>query len=184
MTGVATVPAKREHEWQLALARPSGDSRRRDVEQPCNIGASQVPPPSPRAFHPPSDRLHALRALRASASISRPHQSSGSNCPALPRFYLVRAVRDTLFTDAGRLSRTNPSPFRPRPWGAAPGSPCDACHNNRDPGWLWFRAVGEMGFLGAKFPEEYGGAGADSTSVCIFISSEILRAIIAGQLGL
>jgi len=32
-----------------------------------------------------------------------------------------------------------------------------------------FRSLGEMGFLGAHFPEEYGGAGADFTSFCIFI---------------
>jgi len=51
VTGVATVSAKREHERQLALARPSGDRRRRDVEQPRNIGASQVPSRRHR-FHP------------------------------------------------------------------------------------------------------------------------------------
>ncbi len=32
-----------------------------------------------------------------------------------------------------------------------------------------FRSLGQMGFLGAHFPEEYGGAGADFTSFCIFI---------------
>ncbi len=32
-----------------------------------------------------------------------------------------------------------------------------------------FRSLGEMGFLGAHFPEEYGGAGADFTSFCLFI---------------
>ena len=32
-----------------------------------------------------------------------------------------------------------------------------------------FRSLGEMGFLGAHFPEEYGGAGADFTSFCVFI---------------
>jgi alkylation response protein AidB-like acyl-CoA dehydrogenase len=32
-----------------------------------------------------------------------------------------------------------------------------------------FRKLGEMGFLGAQFPEEYGGAGADFTSFCIFV---------------
>ena len=31
------------------------------------------------------------------------------------------------------------------------------------------RGLGEMGFLGAHFPEEYGGAGADFTNFCIFI---------------
>lgn len=37
-----------------------------------------------------------------------------------------------------------------------------------------FRKLGEMGFLGAQFPEEYGGAGADFTSFCICIQ-EIAR---------
>ena len=32
-----------------------------------------------------------------------------------------------------------------------------------------FRSLGQMGFLGAHFPEELGGAGADFTSFCIFI---------------
>jgi alkylation response protein AidB-like acyl-CoA dehydrogenase len=32
-----------------------------------------------------------------------------------------------------------------------------------------FRKLGEMGFLGAQFPEEYGGAGADFASFCIFV---------------
>jgi alkylation response protein AidB-like acyl-CoA dehydrogenase len=32
-----------------------------------------------------------------------------------------------------------------------------------------FRSLGEMGFLGAHFPEEYGGAGADFPSFCLFI---------------
>ncbi len=32
-----------------------------------------------------------------------------------------------------------------------------------------FRKLGEVGFLGAPFPEEYGGAGADFTSFCIFV---------------
>ncbi len=32
-----------------------------------------------------------------------------------------------------------------------------------------FRKLGEMGFLGAPFPEEYGGAGADFTSFCILV---------------
>ena len=32
-----------------------------------------------------------------------------------------------------------------------------------------FRILGEMSFLGAQFPEEYGGAGGDFTSFCIFI---------------
>jgi alkylation response protein AidB-like acyl-CoA dehydrogenase len=32
-----------------------------------------------------------------------------------------------------------------------------------------FRSLGQMGFLGAHFPEEHGGAGADFTSFCIFI---------------
>jgi alkylation response protein AidB-like acyl-CoA dehydrogenase len=32
-----------------------------------------------------------------------------------------------------------------------------------------FRALGKMGFLGAHFPEQYGGAGGDFTSFCIFI---------------
>src|SRR3990172_6380650 len=32
-----------------------------------------------------------------------------------------------------------------------------------------FRSLGQMGFLGAHFPEESGGAGADFTSFCIFI---------------
>ncbi len=32
-----------------------------------------------------------------------------------------------------------------------------------------FRSLGQMGFLGAHFPEEFGGAGADFTSFCIFI---------------
>ncbi|HSD51369.1 MAG TPA: acyl-CoA dehydrogenase family protein [Candidatus Methylomirabilis sp.] len=32
-----------------------------------------------------------------------------------------------------------------------------------------FRSLGQMGFLGAHFPEEYGGAGADFSSFCIFI---------------
>jgi alkylation response protein AidB-like acyl-CoA dehydrogenase len=37
-----------------------------------------------------------------------------------------------------------------------------------------FRALGQMGFLGAHFPEENGGAGADFTSFCIFIQ-EVAR---------
>jgi len=37
-----------------------------------------------------------------------------------------------------------------------------------------FRGLGEMGFLGAHFPEEYGGAGGDFTSFCIFIE-EVAR---------
>ncbi|MBI4841449.1 MAG: acyl-CoA dehydrogenase family protein [candidate division NC10 bacterium] len=32
-----------------------------------------------------------------------------------------------------------------------------------------FPSLGQMGFLGAHFPEEHGGAGADFTSFCIFI---------------
>jgi len=32
-----------------------------------------------------------------------------------------------------------------------------------------FRSLGQMGFLGAHFPEEHGGAGADFPSFCIFI---------------
>ncbi|MGE5849029.1 MAG: acyl-CoA dehydrogenase family protein [Candidatus Methylomirabilota bacterium] len=32
-----------------------------------------------------------------------------------------------------------------------------------------FRSLGQMGFLGAHFPEEHGGADADFTSFCIFI---------------
>lgn len=32
-----------------------------------------------------------------------------------------------------------------------------------------FPILGEMGFLGAQFPEGYGGAGADFTSFCIFV---------------
>jgi alkylation response protein AidB-like acyl-CoA dehydrogenase len=32
-----------------------------------------------------------------------------------------------------------------------------------------FRSLGQMGFLGAHFPEEYGGSGADFTSFCLFI---------------
>src|SRR3972149_2583078 len=32
-----------------------------------------------------------------------------------------------------------------------------------------FPSLGQMGFLGAHFPEELGGAGADFTSFCIFI---------------
>ncbi len=39
-----------------------------------------------------------------------------------------------------------------------------------------FRSLGQMGFLGAHFPEEYGGAGADFTSFCIFSASWARRA--------
>ncbi|MER3445668.1 MAG: acyl-CoA dehydrogenase [Candidatus Dadabacteria bacterium] len=46
------------------------------------------------------------------------------------------------------------------------------------PQWVW-RRMGELGFLGIEYPEEYGGAGADFISTLVFIE-EISR---CGSMG-
>ena len=34
--------------------------------------------------------------------------------------------------------------------------------------WALFRRLGEQGFLGLRYPETYGGAGADMVTYCLF----------------
>jgi acyl-CoA dehydrogenase len=50
--------------------------------------------------------------------------------------------------------------------------------NEEIPRWVW-RRMGELGFLGIEYPEEYGGAGADFISTLVFIE-EISR---CGSMG-
>src|SRR2546428_9950157 len=40
--------------------------------------------------------------------------------------------------------------------------------------WTLFKRIGELGYLGLRYPEEYGGAGADMVTYCLF-TEELAR---------
>src|SRR5437867_11119114 len=45
--------------------------------------------------------------------------------------------------------------------------------------WTLFKRIGELGYLGLRYPEAYGGAGADRVTYCLF-AEELARGSLSG----
>src|SRR2546429_10032395 len=49
--------------------------------------------------------------------------------------------------------------------------------------WKLFRRIGELGYLGPRYPEAYGGAGADMVTYCLFAEELSRGSLSAGAAG-